>query len=138
MTCPQQTPVWRMNHKLLVVTPLQAVELLNQLLFGPPAAQGPGDSDTAETVTSNSVVHRSGDSSSSPMHYSWLGRSVDLDGPDLSTVVVPTDGVSGMGIKVCDQAHSRCACAGGSICACTVLAPCRVNPVVLYMLRHSP
>lgn len=80
--------------------------MLNHLLFGPPAAEAVTDAGNASHSRNNSSNCSSSSTAannSRPLHCSWWSRSADLDGPDLATVVIPTDRVSGMGLKVGDR-----------------------------------
>lgn len=83
----------------------QAVQLLNQLLFGPVATAptaaaeaAPADAGGPLFITTRPVT--CGANTSSSVHARRWQRYDDLDGPDLAAVQVPTDGISGMGIKV--------------------------------------
>jgi hypothetical protein len=110
---------------------LQALVLLNALLFGnpPPAAAVSQQQEHAAVPTASGQTSTGGDSNPSSSHGNsspssshssssrglggyWSSvwpRNKDLWGPDLSGFVVPTDGHSGLGLKVgCRCDHPAC------------------------------
>lgn len=99
---------------------MQAVELLNKLMFGPVAPEAASatagtsehhneGSATGYTPAGSGNVAEPGNSSSTlasscgndgGLPCSWWLRDPELDGPDLSRLAVPHDSSAGMGIKV--------------------------------------